>query len=47
MIIFGLIALFAFMFYKKFMADILERFFREKRGNVDFLQRKLPDYKVE
>ena len=46
-IIFGLIALVAFIFYKKFMADTLEPFFREKKGNVDLFKQKIPDYKVE
>ena len=46
-IIFGLIVLAAFIFYKKFMAGILEPFFREKKGNVDFFQQKIPDHKVK
>ena len=46
-IILGLIAVGAFFFYKKFMAGILEPFFREKQGNVDFLGQKIPDYKVK
>ena len=45
-IILGLIVLAAFIFYKKFMADSLEPFFRRHRGNVDFFQQKTPDYKV-
>jgi len=44
-IIIGLIALVAFLFYKKFMADTMEPFFKEKTGNVDFFQQKLPEYK--
>lgn len=47
LIIFGLIVLGAFIFYKKFMADTLENFFRQKKGNVDFLQQKVPNYKLE
>ena len=46
-IILVLIAWAAFIFYKKFMADTLEPFFREKKGNVDLFQQKIPDYKVE
>ena len=46
-IIFGLIVWAAFIFYKKFMADTLGPFFREKKENVDFMQQKIPDYKVE
>lgn len=46
-IIFGLIVSAAVIFYKKFMADTLEPFFRKKKGNVDFMQQKVPDYKVE
>ncbi len=46
-IIFGLIALAAFIFYKKFMADTLEPFFRGNKGKIDFMQNKVPDYKVE
>ncbi len=46
-IIAGLIAWAAFVFYKKFMADTLEPFFKGKKGNVDFMQQKVPDYKVE
>lgn len=29
------------------MAGILEPFFREKKVNVDFMQQKIPDHKVE
>ena len=36
----------AVIFYKKFMAGTFESFFREKKGNVDLLQKKIPDYKV-
>jgi len=46
-IILVLIAVGAFFFYKKFMASILEPFFRENSGNVDFFGQKVPDYKVE
>jgi len=46
-IIFGLIVLAAGIFYKKFMADILEPFFRGHKGKVDFMQQTVPDYKVE
>jgi hypothetical protein len=46
-IIFGLIVVGAFFFYKKFMAGILEPFFKEKSGKVDFFGQKMSDYKVE
>lgn len=44
-IILGLILIGAYFFYKKFMADTLEPFFKRHGGNVDFLQQKVPDYK--
>jgi hypothetical protein len=46
-IILWLIALAAFIFYKKFMADSLEPFFRRHSGNVDLLLIKTPDFKVK
>lgn len=46
-IILGLIIWVVFIFYKKFMAGTLRPFFKQHTGNVDFLQRKIPDYKVE
>ncbi|MCX5714797.1 MAG: hypothetical protein NT033_08375 [Candidatus Omnitrophica bacterium] len=36
-IILGLIIMAGYFFYKKYMASTLEPFFREKKGNVDFL----------
>ena len=44
--ILALIIFAAVIFYKKFMAGTFEPFFREKKGNVDLLQKKIPDYKV-
>ena len=35
--IIALLVLGAFLFYKKFMADTLEPFFKEKSGKVDLL----------
>ncbi len=46
-IILGLIIWAALIFYKKYMAGTLKPFFKQHTGNVDFLQRKIPDYKVE
>ena len=46
-VILGFIILVALVFYNKFMADTLEQFFGRHRGNVDFLQKKIPDYKVK
>lgn len=46
-IILGLTILAAFIFYKKFMADTMESFFRRHKGNVDFMQKKIPDYKAQ
>lgn len=45
-VIFGLIVLAAFIFYKKFIADTLEPFFIRHSNNVDLLQIKTPDFKV-
>jgi len=45
-VILALVIFAAAIFYKKFMADTFEPFFRERRGNVDFMQKKIPDYKV-
>jgi len=42
----GLIILTAFVFYKIFMADTLEPFFREHSGKVDLLQIKTSDYRI-
>ena len=42
----ALLVFVAVIFYKKFMAGTFESFFREKKGNVDLLQKKIPDYKV-
>jgi hypothetical protein len=46
-IILVLVILGAFIFYKKFMADTLDSFFSRHSGNVDFMQKKLPDYNVQ
>lgn len=46
-IILGLIAAGLFFFYKKFMAGTMEPFFKKHTGNVDFMQKKVPDYKIE
>jgi len=46
-IILGLIIWAAFIFYKKFVAPTLKPFFKQHTENVDFLQQKIPDYKVE
>ncbi|MFA4853893.1 MAG: hypothetical protein WC616_00900 [Candidatus Omnitrophota bacterium] len=48
-IIFGLIVLAAFIFYKKFMSDTLHPFFgkiRRDKSKVDLFQQKAPEYKV-
>ncbi|MFH0738581.1 MAG: hypothetical protein V2A59_01810 [Candidatus Omnitrophota bacterium] len=45
-IILGLVILVAFIFYKKFMADTLEPFFRKHSGNVDLLGIKTSNYEV-
>lgn len=45
-IILALIILGAIIFYKKFMSGTFEPFFKENKGNVDLLQKKIPDYKV-
>ncbi len=45
-LILGLVAYAGFLFYRYFMADTLEQFFRRHKGNVDFFQQKLPDYNV-
>ena len=45
-IILGLIVLAAFIFYKKFMADTMEPFFKKHSGKVDLLQIKTPDLKI-
>lgn len=42
----GLIALAAFLFYKQFLAETFEPFFKKYSGNVDFLQQKVPDLNV-
>jgi len=34
----------AYMFYKKFMADTMEPFFKKYMNNVDFFQVSTPDY---
>ena len=44
--ILALIIFAAAIFYKKFMAGTFDPFFRENKGNVDLLQKKIPDYKV-
>lgn len=46
-VILGLVILAAFIFYKKFMADTIEPFFRQHKGQVDFMQQKIPDYKIQ
>lgn len=46
-IILGLIGMALLIFYKKFVADIMEPFFRKNRGNVEFIQKKIPDYKIQ
>lgn len=46
-IILGLVILAAVIFYKKFMAGTLEPFFRQHKENVDFIQKKIPDYQVQ
>ncbi|MFH0918512.1 MAG: hypothetical protein V1830_05200 [Candidatus Omnitrophota bacterium] len=46
-IILGLIALVAFIFYKKFLADTFEPFFKKYSGHVDFFQQKVPDLKIK
>lgn len=43
--ILGLVILAGFFFYKKFMAQIMESFFKQHKGNVDFFQQKIPGYK--
>ena len=45
-VILALVIFAAAIFYKKFMAGTFEPFFRNNRGNVDLLQKKIPDYKV-
>ncbi len=47
LIIAGLAIWGLWLFYKNFMADTMEPFFRKHAGNVDFFQQKIPDYKVE
>jgi len=42
----GLIALAAFIFYKQFLADTFEPFFKKYSGNVDFIQIRVPDPKI-
>ncbi len=45
-IISGLIILAVLVFYKIFMADTLEPFFKKHSGKVDLLQLKTSDYKI-
>ena len=47
LIIAGLLLWAAVFFYKKFMANTTDLFFKNNAGNVDVLQQKIPDYKVE
>lgn len=44
-IIVALIAAGAYFFYKYFMADTLEPFFKQKRGKVDFFGNDVSEYK--
>ena len=46
-IIWGLIALGAFIFYKKFLADIIEPFFGKHSDNVDFYQLNFKEPEVK
>jgi hypothetical protein len=49
-IIWGLVLLAMYFFYKKFMADTLNPFFgrmQKDRGEVDFFQQKVADYEVK
>ena len=39
-----LLTIAAYMFYKKFMADTMEPFFKNHKNNVDFFQISVPDY---
>jgi len=45
-IILGLIIFVAVVFYKKFVADSVEPFFRKNSGKIDLLGVKTSDYKV-
>ncbi len=37
----------AILFYKKFMASIMEPFFKQHAGKTDFLQLKVRDYGIK
>lgn len=42
-IIIALVIIGAYFFYKKFMADTMEPFFKKHAGNVDLMQQKIRD----
>jgi len=41
-VLIGLLAIAAYFFYQKFMAQTFNPFFKEKQGNVDFMSLTTP-----
>jgi len=45
-IILALVIWLGVIFYRKFVASTMEPFFKRNTGSVDFIQKKVPEHKV-